>query len=462
MRRTLSPATALALWLALITLAWWAVAPAQLGIDPLVNAQGEATGWWQLRRHAIHLTGLWSMGLMGLIMVLALRLPLIERPLGGMDQVYRLHKWAGMGAGITAVLHWGVKEGGGLIKATWGREGKPARDAVLPWFTDARDLAKDLGEWAFYALLVLIALTLLQRLLAYRPWRLTHRAMPLLYLGFVFHALALTPLAYWALPLGLLQAGLLTLGSAAALWSLAGGIGLRRRHGAHIHSVQLLGQGPDAPLEVVCALPESWPGHCPGQFAFVCFDRAEGAHPFTIASAPGALGQSPRGEALLRLVIKPLGDYTRTLARRLQAGQGVDIEGPYGRFDGRGSRARQQVWVAGGVGVTPFIALLEARQPGLATADARLQPVQMHYCTRDAARDALLGRLQTLCAQAEPAVTLTVHDGARGQRLTPRTLEALGGPLDIWFCGPQGLGDALGAHASTAPWRLFRESFAMR
>jgi len=55
-----------------------------------------------------------------------------------------------------------------------------------------------------------------------------------------------------------------------------------------------------------------------------------------------------------------------------------------------------------------------------------------------------------------------VHDGARGQRLTPRTLEALGGPLDIWFCGPQELGDALGAHASTAPWRLFRESFAMR
>lgn len=356
----------------------------------------------------------------------------------------------------------GREGGGGLIKATWGREGKPARDAVLPWFTDARDLAKDLGEWAFYALLVLIALTLLQRLLAYRPWRLTHRAMPLLYLGFVFHALALTPLAYWALPLGLLQAGLLTLGSAAALWSLAGGIGLRRRHGAHIHSVQLLGQGPDAPLEVVCALPDSWPGHCPGQFAFVRFDRAEGAHPFTIASAPGALGENARGEALLRLVIKPLGDYTRTLARRLQAGQGVDIEGPYGRFDGRGSRARQQVWVAGGVGVTPFIALLEARQPGLATADARLQPVQMHYCTRDAARDALLGRLQTLCAQAKPAVTLTVHDDARGQRLTPRTLEALGGPLDIWFCGPQGLGDALGAHASTAPWRLFRESFAMR
>jgi len=451
------------IWLSAITLAWMAVLPADLGVSPLVDAQGAATGWWQLRQQAVYLSGLWSIGLMALTMVLALRLPWLERPLGGMDQVYRLHKWAGISAALAALLHWAADESSDWIKGLWGRAGRPAREAVLPWLTDARGFAKDLGEMAFYALLVLIALTLLQRLLAYRPWRLTHRAMPLLYLGFVFHALALTPLAYWALPLGLLQAGLLTLGSAAALWSLAGGIGLRRRHGAHIHSVQLLGQGPDAPLEVICALPESWPGHCPGQFAFVRFDRAEGAHPFTIASAPGALGKSDAGEPLLRLVIKPLGDYTRTLGRRLQAGQRVDIEGPYGRFDGRGRRQRQQVWVAGGVGITPFLALLEARQPGAAPAAATLQPVHMHYCTRDAATDPLLPRLRALCAQAQPPVVLTVHGDAQGQRLRPEDLEAIPGPLDIWFCGPQGLGNALQAHASgPRPWRLHRESFAMR
>ena len=455
---------ALGVWLLGIALAWLAVAPADLGIWPLVRADGVASGAWQLRAHVIYLTGLWSVGLMGLVMLLALRHPALERPLGGMDQVYRLHKWAGIGAALAAIAHWAAKEASGPMRALWGRAGRPAREAVLPWLSDSRGLAKDLGEWAFYLLLALVALTLLTRLLSYKPWRWLHRAMPVLFLVLVFHSVALMPLAFWALPSGALFAGVLALGSLAALWSLAGAVGARRTHPARIHCVQPLGDAPDAPLEVVCALPASWPGHRAGQFAFVRFDRGEGAHPFTIASAAGALGANAAGEQLLRLVIKPLGDYTRTLRRRVQAGQCVDIEGPYGRFDGRGSARRQQVWVAAGVGVTPFLALLEARQPGAAQPVQDAQPAQMHYCTRDAARDLLLPRLRQLCAGAQPPVTLAVHSDAQGQRLRPRALEALAQPLDIWFCGPQGLGDALAAHAGGAalPWRVHRESFALR
>ena len=83
---------ALGIWLLAITLAWMAVAPPDLGLWPLVDAQGTASGWWQLRQHVLYLSGLWSIGLMCLVMLLALRLPWVERPLGGMDQVYRLHK----------------------------------------------------------------------------------------------------------------------------------------------------------------------------------------------------------------------------------------------------------------------------------------------------------------------------------------------------------------------------------
>ena len=445
-----------------ITLAWLAVVPPDLGIVPLVDVQG-ATGWWQLRQHALYLSGLWSIGLMALVMVLALRLPLAERLLGGMDQVYRLHKWAGIGAALAAIAHWGAKESSDWIKALWGRAGRPAREAVLPWLTDARGFAKDLGEWAFYLLLAMVALTLISRLLSYRNWRVLHRAMPVLFLALVLHSVALMPLSFWALPMGLLMGVMLALGSLAALWSLAGWVGARRSHAARIHSVQRLGDGPDAPLEVVCAMPAAWPGHRAGQFAFVRFDASEGAHPFTIASAAGSMGESERGEPLLRLVIKPLGDYTRTLHRQLRVGQRVDIEGPYGRFDGRGSRRRQQVWVAAGVGVTPFLALLEARQPGAVPPAGGLQPAHLHYCTRDAARDPLLPRLRALCGQAQPPVALTVHSDALGQCLRPQDLEALPGPLDIWFCGPPGLGALLAAHASgPRPWRLHRESFAMR
>ena len=458
----------LGLWLLAVTLAWLAVAPADLGVSPLVNAQGAALGWWQLRQHTMYVSGLWSVSLMALIMLLALRLPLLDRLMGGMDQVYRLHKWTGIAAAVTAIAHWGAKESSGLIKSFWGRAGKPEHDAVIPWLTDARGFAKDLGEWAFYLLIAMVALTLMARLLSYKHWRVLHRAMPLLFLAFVFHAVALMPLTFWALPLGVIMAPLLALGSLAALWSLAGWVGRLRSHAARIHSVTVLGDtegGVDtgAPLEVICAMPPSWHGHRAGQFAFVRFDAAEGAHPFTIASAPDALGTSPAGEPLLRLVIKPLGDYTRTLRQQLRAGQRVDIEGPYGCFDGEGSSHRQQVWVAAGVGVTPFLALLEARQPGMAPADRDAASVQMHYCTPNAQRDPLMARLQDLCAQAQPPVELTVHCGAQGQRLKPQDLQVGTTPLDIWFCGPQGLGDALHQHArGPSRWRLHRESFVMR
>ncbi len=448
---------AIGIWLLGITLAWLAVAP--LG----TAAPDAAAGWWQLRQHALYLSGLWSIGLMSLTLLLALRLPWLERPLGGMDQVYRLHKWAGIGAALTAILHWGAKESSGWIKTLWGTAARPGRDAVLPWLTDFRGTAKDLGEWAFYLLLAMVAITLLTRLLSYKPWRILHRAMPLLFLALAFHTVALMPLGFWAAPMGLLMGALLALGSVAALWSLAGWIGQSRRHAGRIHAVHVLGDGGEgAPVEVICALPANWPGHRAGQFAFVRFDRNEGAHPFTIASAPSSLGADERGAPLLRLVIKPLGDYTRSLSRRLRAGQRVDIEGPYGRFDGQGKGERQQVWVAGGVGVTPFLALLEARQPGAGTAPAGRQPARMHYCTRDAEADPLLPRLRALCESAQPPVALTVHSDARGERLTPQALEAdATGPLDIWFCGPRGLGEALQGHAPRR-WRVHRESFAMR
>lgn len=162
-------------------------------------------------------------------------------------------------------------------------------------------------------------------------------------------------------------------------------------------------------------------------------------------------------------MIKPLGDYTRSLQQRLQAGQPADIEGPYGCFDGRGARHRQQVWVAAGVGVTPFLALLEARQPGLSVEGRGPAPAHLHYCTRDARHDPLLPQLQLLCAHALPPVPLTVYNQAQGERLTPQDLQSHASPLDIWFCGPQGLGDTLQAHArGLSPWRLHRESFALR
>src|SRR3546814_3669556 len=56
--------------------------------------------------------------------------------------------------------------------------------------------------------------------------------------------------------------------------------------------------------------------------------------------------------------IRELGDYTRGLRDRLAIGQALKVEGPYGCFTFDDDRAHQ-IWIGGGVGVTPFIARMK-------------------------------------------------------------------------------------------------------
>lgn len=51
---------------------------------------------WVVRKQAILLTGVVSFALMTLIMLLAVRPVWLEKPLDGLDRMYRLHKWAGI------------------------------------------------------------------------------------------------------------------------------------------------------------------------------------------------------------------------------------------------------------------------------------------------------------------------------------------------------------------------------
>ena len=118
-----TPATAtLAGLLALFCAAW---------LQTFLSAsipEGTAT-LWLIRQQGLYLSGILSMALMSLVMVLATRPRWLEAPLGGMDRIYRLHKWAGILAVVFAVLHWGFYEGSGLVRALIGRAGR-LRDSL--------------------------------------------------------------------------------------------------------------------------------------------------------------------------------------------------------------------------------------------------------------------------------------------------------------------------------------------
>ncbi|HNQ76854.1 MAG TPA: ferric reductase-like transmembrane domain-containing protein, partial [Pseudothauera hydrothermalis] len=384
--------TILSGFVALLALAW--------GLSLAAHGAGPGTLPWVAREQALLLSGLLSIGLMSLAMVLATRPVWLERPFGGMDRVYRAHKWAGILAGGFAALHWLVKESGGVIKALVGKAGRPPKAEYFGVLENLRDAAEELGEFVVYLLLAMVLLALWKRF-PYKYWRHLHRAMPALYLMLAFHGAVLAPLWWWGTPAGVALGVMLGSAAVAAGLSLAGRIGRGRQVAGEVLAVNRL--SPEV-TEVICQLSADWPGHRAGQFAWVTFERLEGAHPFTIASAD-------RGDRTVTFQIKALGDYTRSLPQRLAAGQPVSVEGPYGRFElGRHDRRARQVWVAGGIGVTPFLAWL-----GALRADPVSAPeADLHYCTRQRTGDPFVARLQALCADL-PGVRLHVHDsGAEG------------------------------------------------
>lgn len=413
-------------------------APSPAGVHPL----------WAARQEALYLSGLLSIAMMSLAMLLATRPVWLEAPLGGMDRVYRTHKWAGILAVSFASVHWLIEMSSDILKATIGRTGRVPKENLSSFLDAMRDLGEDMGEWAIYALLAMLVITLWKKF-PYRAWHFLHRAMPVIFLMLAFHAAMLAPHAYWMQPAGALLAILLTVGVYGAIRSLLGGIGRTRETAGEIISVEH--PSPDI-TSVQCRLDQAWRGHRPGQFAFVTFDGSEGAHPFTIASAD-------HGDRTISFQIKALGDYTGKLATRLQPGQTVRVEGPYGRFDiaRRNPRARQ-IWIAGGIGVTPFLAWLDALQDNPHNA----LPADLHYCTRDQATDAFVPRLEALCA-ALPDIRLHIHGARQGATLSAASLgEAKN--AEIWFCGPSGLADALRNGLRTLGWRprFHQEAFEMR
>ena len=424
----------------------------RLSLSLLVLLSVQLIAWqWSLSyEHFLTLSGYLAINFMSLTMILAIRSRWLELPLNGLDKLYRLHKWTGILAVIFALSHWLIEMADDVFKAFFGKD-RSLREADFSGLLDSlQDMSEDFGEPGLYLLVGLVVMTLI-KWVPYRFWRYVHRAMPLIYLALASHALLLAPSSWWQQPVGWLMAGLISGGILASVLSLTGAIGKTRRWKGWVHAIH---QTSQQTTEVICAMGKNWPGHKAGQFTLVTFDRMEGAHPFTLASADAHDGY-------VGFQIKALGDYTRTLSDRLHVGRPVTLEGPYGCFNPEKGRTQaQQVWIAGGVGITPFLAALEAR---LINADKAYADVTLHYATPSAVNDANVQRLKT-CVEQLPNVSLQIYESDLGQRLTVDHLTISQSKVDVWFCGPQGLAKALRKDLTSKPisLRFHQELFEFR
>lgn len=97
------------------------------------------------------------------------------------------------------------------------------------------------------------------------------------------------------------------------------------------------------------------PSFDPGQFMIVNLEKQQGgyseSHPYTISSAPE--------DDRLRLSAKAIGDFSSSVAD-VTPGSKALIEAPYGAFSYRTVPGQSLVFIAGGIGITPFLSQLRA------------------------------------------------------------------------------------------------------
>ena len=401
-------------------------------------------------------SGVLGIGVMSAAMVLAVRPVVFEPYLGGLDKMYRLHKWLGISGLVISISHWLLAQGTKWMVG-WGWLQRPARgpraellDAPIQQFLlSQRGLAESIGEWAFYAAVLLMVLALV-KWFPYRHFFKTHHLLSVAYLALVWHSVILLKFDYWTGVLGPVMGLLMAAGTVAALMVLlrrvAVGrqvvgevVGIRRHEALNVIEVDIQCKG-------------RWAGHESGQFAFVTLHAEEGPHPYTISSAW-------TGDGRITFIIKALGDYTGTLSERVRIGDVVKLEGPYGQFNFQGTQNRQ-IWVGAGIGITPFIARMQAlaaapdgKSIDLFHPTAVYDDHAMGLMHRDA--DAAGVRLHVLWGQRDGLL-----NAPRLAAQVPDWKDA-----DIWFCGPAPFGQSLKKDLMAMglpPGRFHQELFQMR
>jgi predicted ferric reductase len=165
----------------------------------------------------------------------------------------------------------------------------------------------------------------------------------------------------------------------------------------------------------------------PGQFAMVYLEAKDGwhRHPFTIASAPH--------EEVLRVTVKALGDYTARLQELIEPGMPAVIGGPHGRFS-HWKGTDQQLWIAGGVGVAPFLSWLRALNGELP------QRVDFYYSADGTPPFA--DEIRTIANRHPSLHAHLIDTSVDGRLTTERILSAAAGDpreLSVFMCGPQGM-----------------------
>ncbi|MDP2827609.1 MAG: ferric reductase-like transmembrane domain-containing protein [Sulfuricellaceae bacterium] len=386
LRRFGAPLVVIAPTLAVV---WWAF-------------PGELTIW---RTTAIVMA--WAgCGLLVANLVLVIREPHVARLLGGLESTYRWHHRSGLLAYLLLLCH-------PLALAFDDRLEAPqlAWQTLAPW-------SQSWPVWLGWAALLLLMAGLLSTFalhLPYRRWRGFHFMLGLGVLLGLAHVYSLlggeNPLIF-----------LMLIAALALSWRLFfSDLGMN----AYLYQVTQVVQQASGMIEARLRPRAGAMTVIPGQFILAAFGDGPHYHgcgeyhPFTVS------GVEADGD--LRVSIKALGPCSQRI-QQLEPGVQVRLQGPFGIFLGRMPSA-PQLWVAGGIGITPFMAALRAQPCS--------QPTTLLYLFRSEADAAFLAELNTM-ANTDPLFELLSHSSDRGRPDFAEILPKIShiSAREVYICGP--------------------------
>ena len=362
-------------------------------------------------------------GLMLLLLAAALsaRVPGFDRWFGGLTRLWKTHHWLGAGSLVLLLAH------PLLLALAASSDGLNAAVALL---------FPPLDQWQIWSgwLALLLMMVFLAPSFAffgnpdYQRWKRVHRlAGPAVVLALV-HA--------WqygrTLP-GEADKWLWLVLAALAVGAVAWRFVFSRRIGRLRYKVaRVIGVANNLVELVLAPAGRRRLEYEAGQFVYMApFDRGLSAgygeeHPYTLSSSPD--------EDRLRIAIKDLGDASRAL-QTIRPGSRVTIEGPYGDFFPE-REPEKQLWIAGGIGITPFL----ARARHLARR-GRAADIRLVYCVQDEARARFHDELHTI-ADELAGFEVIPHLFYRQGPLDAAFLDARVPDLierEAFICGPPGL-----------------------
>ena len=352
--------------------------------------------------------------LMTASILLSTRLAIFEDMFGGLDRSYQVHRTAGVIASIFVLVHFFTSP----KELPTGAD--PIANAMVP--------SSPMGMLAMIFLIIGLFIAL-NRKIRYSTWRPLHKFMALVYVLIIAHFMTAPSVFvdhYSASGLILIAAAVI--GVIAMLYSL---FGMNRRTAVAYEIEQI--NPMERATEVVLKAQNEGIDFKPGQFAFI---EVQGKgwnepHPFTISSAPTANH--------LRFTIKVSGDWTRKVRDALEVGTEVLVRGPYGRFDSA-IAGKNQVWIAGGIGVTPFLSTIRAMDKG----DNR--NITFVYATRNKDEALFLDEIQTQANDLGNfrVISLLSDEGNFANiDVLKDTLDKALKEYDYFMCGPKPMVDGL-------------------